>query len=306
MEYFVIFLDYVVEGVTNHIMEPGFNEQGLFEEIVKPYTRGRAISLFGQVIKPETIKSLRIFSVHQKSAYNIILPDGSNLTETKKGLQYSLDCLSQGLVDAKEVTSKFLTSAKGRKPTLKLKSNRVFIVHGTDHEPVKELKAILKEVRLKPIVLHEQPGGSRTIVEKLEKYSNVGYAFVILTPDDLGFSKEELAKIFSMPKGEHTLDKIKNFLIEFIEDKDLKDLLLEEVSQLKDRARQNVILEFGYFIGRLERSKVCCLYKGDIELPSDMQGICYLHFNNSVNEVKETILEELKAANITSSFPKKP
>jgi predicted nucleotide-binding protein len=67
---------------------------------------------------------------------------------------------------------------------------------------------------------------------------------------------------------------------------------------LKDKARQNVILEFGYFIGRLGRSRVCCLYKGGLKLPSDMHGICYLHFNESVNEVKETIIEELKAANI--------
>ncbi len=61
-------------------------------------------------------------------------------------------------------------------------------------------------------------------------------------------------------------------------------------------------LEFGYFIGRLGRSKVCCLYKGDLELPSDMHGICYLHFNKSIDEVKETIFKELKAA----SFELKP
>jgi predicted nucleotide-binding protein len=56
-----------------------------------------------------------------------------------------------------------------------------------------------------------------------------------------------------------------------------------------------VVLEFGYFMGRLNRDRVCCLYKGNIELPSDMHGICYLHFNNSVNEIKQIILKELKA-----------
>ena len=69
---------------------------------------------------------------------------------------------------------------------------------------------------------------------------------------------------------------------------------------LKNRARQNVILEFGYFIGKLSRQKVCCLYKGNIELPSDMHGLCYLHFNNSVSEIKDAIIEELKAAAIIS------
>jgi predicted nucleotide-binding protein len=77
-------------------------------------------------------------------------------------------------------------------------------------------------------------------------------------------------------------------------------LIKEMFAFNKNRARQNVVMELGYFIGKLGRSKVCCLYKGDIELPSDMQGICYLHFKNSVDEVKDTIIEELKAAKIIS------
>jgi predicted nucleotide-binding protein len=148
----------------------------------------------------------------------------------------------------------------------KPKSDSVFIVHGTDHQPAKELKEILTETGLKPIILHEQAGGSMTIIEKLEKYSNVGYAFVILTPDDVGGN-------FHGYKGKQM-----------------------EFSKLTLRARQNVVLEFGYFIGHLGREKVCCLYKGDIELPSDMHGICYVHFQNSIIEVKATILKELKAA----------
>ena len=148
----------------------------------------------------------------------------------------------------------------------KTKSNSVFIVHGTDHQPVKELKIILRENGLRPIILHEQASGSRTIVEKLEKYSDVGYAFVILTPDDVGGN-------FLGYKGK-----------------------LMQFSRLDIRARQNVVLEFGYFIGHLGREKVCCLYKGNIELPSDMHGICYVHFQDSVNEVKDTIFKELEAA----------
>jgi hypothetical protein len=68
---------------------------------------------------------------------------------------------------------------------------------------------------------------------------------------------------------------------------------------LRDRACQNVVLEFGYFMGLLKRSHVCCLYKGNLKLPSDMHGICYVHFNQSVNEVKAIIVQELKAAGYT-------
>ena len=65
---------------------------------------------------------------------------------------------------------------------------------------------------------------------------------------------------------------------------------------MKKQARQNVVLEFGYFMGLLSRDRVCCLYKGDIELPSDMHGIVYIPFKESVSEVKDKIVKELKAA----------
>lgn len=238
----------------------------------------------------------------------IEIPEDPDIEDDKGFSTYSH---KQGIAEDKmenqlEIMAKEIVAPKkieNDKPIREQKSDnkRVFIVHGRDYEPVKELKAILQEVEIKPIILHEQASKGMTIIEKLEEYSNVEFAFILLTPDDLGANKEEVTKIFSIPKGENNMDKIKNYLIDVLEDKDLKDLLLEEIDLLKDRARQNVVLEFGYFIGRISRSRVCCLYKGDIELPSDMHGICYLHFNNSVNEVKEPIIEELKAANIISS-----
>lgn len=142
-------------------------------------------------------------------------------------------------------------------------SKNVFIVHGTSHEPIRELKEMLSNFGLNPIILHEQPSGSRTIIEKLEKYSDVGYAFVILTPDDVGGPS-----------------------------KDRRILRFEG----KERARQNVVLEFGYFMGFLGRDRVCCLYTGDIELPSDMQGIVYVPFKDSIKELRNTIIKELKEA----------
>jgi predicted nucleotide-binding protein len=159
-------------------------------------------------------------------------------------------------------------------------SNKVFIVHGRSHEPMKELKVMLKEFGLNPIVLHEQPSGSRTLVEKLEKYSDVGYAFVILTPDDEGISSNDFDKeiLKKGPIGRKATNATDSML-----------------SKMRVRARQNVVLEFGFFIGLLGRDRVCCLYKGDIELPSDMHGIVYIPFKESVNEVRDKIVKELKA-----------
>jgi predicted nucleotide-binding protein len=239
----------------------------------------------------------------------IEIPEDPDIEDDKGFSTYSH---KQGIAEDKmenqlEIMAKEIVTSKtneNNKLIRKQKSDneRVFIVHGTDYEPVKELKAILQEVEIKPIILHEQPSKGMTIIEKLETYSNVGFAFIILTPDDLGLSKKELAKIVSeMSREKPTQDELKKYLSRLSLGQ-RTEIFAEAFNHCKDKARQNVVLEFGYFIGKIGRSKVCCLYKGDLELPSDMHGICYLHFNGSVNEVKETIFNELKA----SGFDLKP
>jgi predicted nucleotide-binding protein len=158
---------------------------------------------------------------------------------------------------------------KTRKPSAK---KEVFIVHGTDHGPMSELKAMLAAAGLKPIVLSDQPSGGRTLMEKLEEYSNVGYAFVILTPDDLGGIYESGGK-WSRPT------RFRSFL-----------------KNAYPRARQNVILELGYFLGKLGRDRVSCLLKKPLEQPSDIHGVVYIRFEKSLEEVRSEILKELEAA----------
>ena len=184
-------------------------------------------------------------------------------------------------------------SQKARKPL----SKDVFVVHGTDFAPVKELKAIIEEAGLIPIVLHEQASKGMTIIEKLEKYSNVGFAFIILTPDDKGFDGKGVQKLLSSFMGKQNFTQMEfEFYLTVAPSGKAEEFVRNFIALFRDRARQNVVLEFGYFMGKLNRERICCLYKGDIELPSDMQGICYVHFNNSVNEVKDMILKELREA----------
>lgn len=168
-------------------------------------------------------------------------------------------------------------------------STKIFIVHGKTHEPMKKLKTMLSEFGLNPIVLHEQPSGSRTIVEKLEKYSDVGYAFIILTPDDVGCSKKDYLQLYNVcltKEGENEEKRKQN--MEFFYQNVLQMLI--------NRARQNVILEFGYFIGLLGRDRVCCLLMGDVKRPSDMDGIVYVGFKKSIEEARDMIVKELKEA----------
>ena len=122
-------------------------------------------------------------------------------------------------------------------------SRKVFVVHGHDNEAKEGTARFLEKLGLQPVILHEQPSSGRTIIEKFENYSDdIGFAVVLLTPDDVG-----------APKSADT--------------------------RLKPRARQNVIMELGYFMGRLGRTRVCALYKGDVELPSDYQGVLYIEMD---------------------------
>ena len=249
---------------------------------------------------------LEKFRLRQKFACGNELvnpPDvlGIKITKSEKPLglghsdYYKLEYrdLWRKLEDQEDVTNKFAKYIPEAISEPIQLSKSVFIVHGKDHKPLKELKAMLGGFGLSPIVLHEKASGSRTIVEKLEKYSDVGYTFVILTPDDVGGIENEFSDIMTQTgaiphwiAGRDPHEAVPDIL-----------LLMRRMKRLMHyRSRQNVVLEFGFFIGSLGRDRVCCLYKGDIELPSDMQGIVYIRFKESVNEIRDRIIEELDAA----------
>ncbi len=203
--------------------------------------------------------------------------------------------------DFPTLKSKILDSLDKQKITSQVStkkfSNKIFIVHGRAFKTIKELQAILKDIGLEPIVLHEQASGSRTIIEKLEKHSDVGFAFVLLTPDDAGYCQYE-RKVLSEDYAVRMLLTLKNLrtLVSKEHEITVAAIMKGFVNVLRGRARQNVVLEFGYFIGLLGRDCVCCLHQGNVELPSDMTGIVYIHFDKSLKEIKDKILQELKAA----------
>ena len=121
-------------------------------------------------------------------------------------------------------------------------SKQIFIVHGHDESSKEILARFLTQLNLEPIILHELPNQGKTIIEKFEGYSNVNFAIALLTPDD-------------------TISDEKGNIIE-------------------KRARQNVIMELGYFFGKLGRSRTCALYKEGVTLPSDISGILYIELDS--------------------------
>ncbi|PXX30643.1 TIR domain-containing protein [Arenibacter sp. ARW7G5Y1] len=120
-----------------------------------------------------------------------------------------------------------------------LSKHEVFIVHGHDNEAKIEAARFVDKLGFKPIILHEQASSGRTIIEKIERYSDVGFGIVLYTPCDIGSVQKENLK-------------------------------------LKNRARQNVVFEHGFLIGKIGRHNVCALVKSDIETPNDISGVVYI------------------------------
>jgi len=138
---------------------------------------------------------------------------------------------------------------------------KVFLVHGRDDEMKAVVARFIERCGLQPIVLHEQVDQGRTIIEKFEQESDVGFAVVLLSPDDVG-------GLLTDP---------------------------QEPKAMRPRARQNVVLELGYFVGKLTRNRVCALKRGEIELPSDFSGVLYTPFGADEGW-KIKLARELKSA----------
>ena len=118
-------------------------------------------------------------------------------------------------------------------------TKKVFVVHGRDEGIKNTVARFLEGLDIEPVILAEQTSQGLTIIEKFERHARVDFAIVLLTPDDAG----------SLQGDEHNLNP---------------------------RARQNVIFELGFFIGRLGRERVLALTNGEVEIPSDYSGVEYI------------------------------
>jgi hypothetical protein len=138
----------------------------------------------------------------------------------------------------------------------------IFIVHGRDHGPRDSVARLVDKLGFEAIILEEQPSKGRTIIEKFEAYTDVPYAVVVMTPDDVGSAKG---------------------------------------GTLRDRARQNVVLELGFFVGKLGRQHVAAIVVGDVELPSDVEGVIYIR---ATGDWKTQLAREMRAAGLAVDMNK--
>jgi predicted nucleotide-binding protein len=137
---------------------------------------------------------------------------------------------------------------------------RVFVVHGRDNGLKHEVARFLEKLGLEPVILHERPNEGRTLLSKFQEESeDVRFAVVLMTPDDVG----------GLAGGK----------------------------QQRPRARQNVVFELGFFIGRLGPQSVCALVSGELERPSDFDAVMYVKYE-STGAWKNEVARELNNAGI--------
>ena len=163
------------------------------------------------------------------------------------------------IVDEKTVTTGGASSRVAEAAPL---SRQVFLVHGRNEEIKQTVARVLVQLDLEPIILHEQPDMGRTIIEKFAAHgADVGFAVILMTADDRGGPREASPDAYSL------------------------------------RARQNVLLEMGFFLGRLTRKRVCVLYDASVEMPSDYSGVLYKKLDEA-GAWKLELAREIRTAGI--------
>jgi predicted nucleotide-binding protein len=178
----------------------------------------------------------------------------------------------QGQDKAKQRLEKAITSESGImssqegpvRPAFSKQPKNIFIVHGHDNEARDQLELALHRLGLKPFILMNSSGGGKTIIEALEGQIGRDYTsdfgIVLMTPDDFGYAKKDSDK------------------------------------KIEPRARQNVILEAGMLLASLTRTRMAILVKGHLEMPSDLQGVIHLAYNDHVKEIIPKLCQRLKEA----------
>jgi predicted nucleotide-binding protein len=166
--------------------------------------------------------------------------------DTAETFQYRREAIKRGINTLRSIGERleFLAEPEAEAETRPTTpgGKQVFVVHGRDRALREQVARLLDRLDVEPIVLEEQPDRGRTIIEKFEDHAlSVGYAVALLTADDFGRGPDD-----------------------------------EGWPEQPNRARQNVVLELGYFMGALGRSRVAALLGPGVEQPSDIHGLLYI------------------------------
>lgn len=223
-------------------------------EIVIPYLNENTFHFDGYFIEPKTVKRLVIKQSNKnteelsrienaKVPHNVVFVISQEDTFSIE--KYFTNITRQVFKDnEKNNKSKDEEPILNKSITITQNMEQVFIVHGHDVAAKESTARFIQKIGFEPIILHEQPSSGSTIIEKIEQYSDVGFGVILYTPCDIGAKNEDNPN-------------------------------------LNSRARQNVVFEHGYLVGKLGRKNVCALVKGNIEKPNDISGVVYTNMDDN-------------------------
>lgn len=273
MEYYHVLM--LVGSDSERVTD--LSKDDLQNKIVEPYKMGDMIFVNGTTINSLELGRIHIRKTNEK--YGEISDRLFDEEERARDLHSDIIDLTpysnyeDAFWEGEDVLDQFINGPAGysiknqgvKKTSESVESNsdrsKVFIVHGHNEEMKQSVARLVEKLGLTSIILHEQVSKGKTIIEKFSEYSNVNFAIVLLSADDKAYQKNDTP------------------------------------DNAKYRARQNVILELGYFLGKLGRENVTALFEDskEIEIPSDYNGVVYIPY--STNEGwKLALAKELKAS----------
>ena len=239
----------------NDELKLDLSKEQLSKRFLIPYENGTIITVNGKSIEPDDIERIKINRTNDNSSR--LLPQ-----IIAEGRPFGVPISNEWYVTQKgeDITDELISGPPGYKKSdnansssgmevveIMPENNKIFLVHGHDGDMKQTVARTLEKLGFEPVILHEQPNRGRAIIEKFEDCSEaISFAIILLSPDDKGCEANNFPKSAKM------------------------------------RARQNVILELGYFIGKLGRTKVLVLFKNetDFEHPSDFVGVSYTSFKD--------------------------
>ncbi|MBI2560542.1 MAG: nucleotide-binding protein [Planctomycetes bacterium] len=173
--------------------------------------------------------------------------------------------LLEGFIEQLEAFGEVTPESAG----MELRGNKIFFAYATKRKDLvlNLARYVEKQHGLKTVLMEEEPHGGRSLIEKFEELaSECGFGVFVLTADD--------ECIVSTPNGE----------------------------KKEKRARQNVILEVGYFWGMLGRKKrIAVLVEEGVEIPTDVNALGWIPITGDLGDTKLKLTQELEKAEIVRS-----
>ena len=243
---------------------------GKFQE---PFANGEPFWFMGHLLNPNKVVKIVIFWSY-KTADQLHLPNNESLM-TAKDKKYLIDNVLKGKVIGVYIcteefvilTPKKSAQALHDQPAVLTPSGlprRIFVVSGTDEIMKQTITGALRKLGLASIVISEEPGGSKKIIDRFADYKDVGFALVLLSPD-----------VYVYPKG-------------------------EEATKRERVPKQDVTLMFGFLLGKLGKDKVLAFYREspNFAFPMEFEGVKFTAIDER-DSWKHTLIREFKNCGYT-------